>query len=139
MVNDIIKGIAVALDAFSGVTIYADTVEQGLNVPCFLIDSVDTGHRKRLGRIHSLRHTIQITYIGTDQDDVRTIAEQLPLQIENVTYNGHSYVGQNIRCHPDDREHAAVCLVDYYGQVMVPDSDMRMMTTLEETGGTKDE
>ena len=50
MINDIISGIATALDAEfgDGYTIYAEYVEQGFNAPCFYIKL--PGARARKGR-----------------------------------------------------------------------------------------
>ena len=48
MINDIISGIAAALDAEfgDGYTIYAEYVEQGFNAPCFYINCLAPGREK---------------------------------------------------------------------------------------------
>ena len=82
MLNEIIKGISMALNAAfgDGYEIYQNDVEQGLKEPCFLIAVLQPEITPMLGRRFIKRNPFDIQYFPTNprnNAEMFTVAEKL--------------------------------------------------------------
>lgn len=113
MVNNITVGIAKALAYFKDAKVYIDTVEQGLETPCFLIRSVGTTRFKRTSGHYKIIPSFAITYITNTADDLNTVIGLLPVVIDQVKAGDSILTGTNINISADASEHTLTCSVNY--------------------------
>lgn len=94
MINSIIKSISVSLNAEFGddYNIYMESVEQGLNEPCFFVFCINPINRLFLGKRYFRENLFCIQYFPSDRDKVKEecnmIAERLFLCLEYITVDG---------------------------------------------------
>ena len=80
MCLDIIDGISVKLNEYFGdeYKIYAETVEQGLSLPCFFIDHEETINSRMLGERYLVKYSFDINYFPkNDKSEMLLTAEKL--------------------------------------------------------------
>lgn len=137
MVNEIITAIAKALSGYSGYEVYTDTMEQGVEEPCFLLKFLSGERIEMLGDRCRIRSHFQIVFLAGTASAINEMSESLPYDIRELkvdyTLNSKSESirlnGTNIQCHADQGEHTLVCLVDYIYTASV-DEDSDLMMTL---------
>lgn len=136
--NDIVKAIAISLAQVSGLTIYDDRVNQGLQTPCCLIRLVDVVPQRRLGHITAAHIGYAVTYIGESELNARDMAVLMPQLLGHVSYDGHSWEGGSIRSVPDERDNTATCTVVYFATFRSEDEAVTLMQTLAHEEGAKE-
>jgi len=94
MINSIIQSISISLNAEFGddYTIYTESVEQGLNEPCFFIFCLNPANRVFLGKRYFRENGFCLQYLPADKDQAReecnAIAERLYSCLEYITVTG---------------------------------------------------
>lgn len=80
MVNEIIKGISVALyENFNPVNIYTDKVEQGFETPAFFIRTIRSSESRLLGNRAKRQYTFSIHYYSESRknEELQEVASKL--------------------------------------------------------------
>lgn len=99
MVNEIIDGISVALsDAFGEITIYGESVAQGLHEPCFFILNLTSEEVRLLGNRAQRNMAFDIHYFPKSKiapkSECQSIAERLyPVMREITLLDGSKVLG----------------------------------------------
>lgn len=94
MINSIIQSISISLNAEFGddYTIYTESVEQGLNEPCFFIFCLNPTNRVFLGKRYFRENGFCLQYLPADKDQAReecnAVAERLYSCLEYITVTG---------------------------------------------------
>lgn len=94
MINSIIESISISLNAEFGddYTIYTESVEQGLNEPCFFIFCLNPTNRVFLGKRYFRENGFCLQYLPADKDQAReecnAVAERLYSCLEYITVTG---------------------------------------------------
>lgn len=96
MINSIIESISISLNDEFGdeYTTYTESVEQGLNEPCFFVFCINPTNRIFLGKRYFRENQFCIQYFPTDKDKDRAreecneVAERLYLCLEYITVTG---------------------------------------------------
>ncbi|MGL5512133.1 MAG: phage tail terminator family protein [Sporomusa sp.] len=102
MLNDIIDGISIALDAeFPDYQIYIDDIEQGMKTPCFLIVNLLNRETQKLDNRYLREHSFNVHYfpenITNPRREVTTVGMQLFDVLEYITVNGSLVRGTSRR------------------------------------------
>ena len=91
MINSIIESISISLNAEFGdeYTTYTESVEQGLNEPCFFLFCINPTNRVFLGNRYFRENQFCIQYFPADKDrakeECNAVAERLFLCLEYIT------------------------------------------------------
>jgi hypothetical protein len=93
MLNKIIDGIAIKLNEEfgDGFAIYTESVEQGLNEPCFFIFLLPSSQDQVIGKRYFRRHSFDIHFFPSTKDkntEVLDVVDRLNDALEYVTMNG---------------------------------------------------
>ena len=102
MINSIIESISIALNAEFGdeYTTYTESVEQGLNEPCFFVSCINPANRIFLGNRYFRRNQFCLQYFPADEDQAReecnAVAERLFSCLEYITVTGNLVRGTNM-------------------------------------------
>ena len=102
MINSIIESISIALNAEFGdeYTTYTESVEQGLNEPCFFVSCINPANRIFLGNRYFRRNQFCLQYFPADEDRAReecnAVAERLFSCLEYITVTGNLVRGTNM-------------------------------------------
>lgn len=102
MVNEIIDGISVALsDAFDGITIYSESVAQGLQEPCFFILNLTAEEVRLLGNRAQRNMGFDIHYFPkskiSPKSECQSVAERLyPVMRQVTLLDGSNVLGLNL-------------------------------------------
>ena len=88
VIQNVISGISRALAVEFGetFTIYAEDVEQSLNLPCFLIRLIDVSERRGLENRFLRSHTVTITFLPEDDSlmGLYPVSERLDACLETI-------------------------------------------------------
>lgn len=89
MLNSIINGIAIKLNQVfgDGFEIYTESVEQGLNEPCFFIFILPSSQDQVIGKRYFRRHPFDIHYFPSTKDknaEILDVVESLNDVLEYV-------------------------------------------------------
>lgn len=136
MLNDIINGISVALNAeYPGLQIYIDEIEQGMQTPCFLIVNLLNRETQKLDNRYLREHSFDVHYfpesITKPTREAATVGTKLFDVLEYITVNGALVRGT-------DRRHELVndvlhFFVDYDVYIHKLKDPAPYMETLEHT------
>lgn len=101
MINKIIDGISVAINAEFGddYEIYTESVEQGLNEPCFSILCLNPTNEQFLGRRYFRKNQFCIHYFPKSEEknkEINEVRERLFECLELVTVDGDLCRGTNM-------------------------------------------
>ena len=102
MVNEIIDGLSVALsDAFDGITIYSESVAQGLQEPCFFILNLTAEEVRLLGNRAQRNMAFDVHYFPKSKvapkSECQSVAESLyPVMRELTLLDGYKVLGLNL-------------------------------------------
>lgn len=94
MINSIIESVSISLNAEFGddYTTYTESVEQGLNEPCFFVFCINPTNRLFLGKRYFRANQFCIQYFPTDKDrakeECNAVAERLYSCLEYITVTG---------------------------------------------------
>lgn len=103
MINSIIESISISLNAEFGdeYTTYTESVEQGLNEPCFFVFCINPTNRVFLGKRYFRENQFCIQYFPANKKRVReecnAVAERLFSCLEYLTANGDSVRGTKMK------------------------------------------
>lgn len=108
MINSITQSISISLNAEFGdeYTIYTESVEQGLNEPCFFVFCINPTNRLFLGKRYFRKNQFCIQYFPADKDrakeECNAVAERLYSCLEYITVSGDLVRGTKINCEVAD-------------------------------------
>lgn len=94
MINSIIESISISLNAEFGddYTTYSESVEQGLEKPCFFVFCINPTNRVFLGKRYFKENPFCIQYFPTDEskakEECNAVAERLFSCLEYITVTG---------------------------------------------------
>ena len=94
MINSITQSISISLNAEFGdeYTNYTESVEQGLNEPCFFVFCINPTNRLFLGKRYFRENQFCIQYFPADKDRVKeecnAVAERLYSCLEYINVTG---------------------------------------------------
>ena len=140
MLNDIINGISVAINAeFPDLQIYIDEIEQGMQTPCFLIFNLTNRETQKLNNRYLREHSFNVQYfpksITKPTREAATVGTKLFDVLEYITVNGALVRGTDRRHElVNDVLHFFVDYDVYIHKLKDPDP---YMETLEHTQQVK--
>lgn len=144
MINEIINGISRAIDTEfnTGETtyeIYSESLEQGLNEPCFSIVVLNPFTDRRLAHRHYREYPVDIHYFPKDEINAKKemydVAERLFLVVEVID---NSIRGSNIHYEiVDGVLHFFITYKLYVREQLEPITDMKELIT--QTGVTNND
>jgi hypothetical protein len=103
MINSIIESISISLNAEfgDGYTIYTESVEQGLDEPCFFLSCINPTSRVFLGKRYFRESQFCIQYFPADKgqakEECNAVAERLFLCLEYTTVTGDLVHGTKMK------------------------------------------
>jgi len=103
MINSIIKSISISLNAEFGddYTIYTESVEQGLNEPCFFVCCINHTNKIFLGKRYFRENQCCIQYFPADKDRINeecnVVTERLFSCLEYITVTGDLVRGTKMK------------------------------------------
>lgn len=92
MINSIIEGISVALDAEFGYEIHMEEIKQGLQEPCFFISCLNPTMRPVFGKRYHRENRFCIQYFPESDESRREcndVGERLNCCLEYITVVGN--------------------------------------------------
>lgn len=92
MINDIISAISHTLDAKFGYPVYAETVEQGLMPPCFIINVVDAENEPLLSTRANRIYNFDVVYISRSgaRAEMYNVADKLIATLNIITMSDNT-------------------------------------------------
>jgi hypothetical protein len=97
MINKIIDSIAFAIhEEFGDVDIYTDSVEQGLEYPCFFVFCVAPTINLHMGRRYERTNKFVIQYMSDDITQKYDVMERLFNILEMIDVDGKLFRGTDI-------------------------------------------
>ncbi len=103
MINSLIQAISISLNSEFGdkYTIYTESIEQGLNEPCFFVSCINPSERIYLGKRYFRENQFCIQYLPEDvnrvKEECNAIAERLFSCLEYITVGGDFVRGTKMR------------------------------------------
>lgn len=103
MINSIIESISVSLNAEfgDGYTIYTESVEQGLQEPCFFLSCINPTDRVFLGKRRFRENQFCIQYFpsgkGREKEECNAVAERLFSCLEYIAVTGDLVRGSKMK------------------------------------------
>lgn len=103
MINSIIESISISLNAEFGdeYTTYTESIEQGLNEPCFFLSCINPTNRVYLGKRYFRENQFCIQYFPADKDQAKeecnAVAERLFSCLEYITVTGNLVRGTKMK------------------------------------------
>ena len=104
MINSIIEAISISLNAEFGddYTIYTESVEQGLNEPCFFVSCINPTNKLFFGKRYFRKNQFCIQYFPANKDrekeECNEVAERLFSCLEYITVTGDLVRGTKMNC-----------------------------------------
>jgi len=141
MLNNIIDGISIKLNQVfgDGFDIYTESVEQGLNEPCFFILLMPTSQDQVIGKRYFRRHPFDIHYFPSTEDknkEILDVVDKLNDDFEYVTMNGDLIHGTKM--HHEVVDGVLHFFVNYdFHVIKQPDPDDNEMDVVEINNGLK--
>lgn len=103
MINSIIESISISLYTEFGddYTIYTESVEQGLQEPCFFVFCINPTNQLFLGKRYFREHGFCIQYFPKDENQVKqegnAVAERLYSCLEYISVSGKLLRGTKMK------------------------------------------
>lgn len=104
MINSIIEAISISINSEFGddFTIYTESVEQGLNEPCFFISCIDPTNRLFFDKRYFRKNQFCIQYFPANKDrkkeECNDAAERLYSCLEYIAIGGDLIRGTKMNC-----------------------------------------
>ena len=108
MINSILEAVSIAINAEFGddYTIYTESVEQGLNEPCFFLSCVNPASRVFLGKRYFKENKFCIQFFPSDKErakeECNSAAERLFSCLEYINIDGDLVRGTKMKCETAD-------------------------------------
>jgi hypothetical protein len=99
MQNDVLKGITKKLDQEFGYPIYTDNIEQGLDVPCFLVTDLTSTDEHIVMNRHRRSYPFMVQYFPKSQDyrmECADVNDKLFDCLEYITVAEHPAMGTDM-------------------------------------------
>lgn len=103
MINSIIEAISISLNAEFGddYTTYTESIEQGLNKPCFFVFCIDPTNRVFFGKRYFRQNQFCIQFFPADEsranEDCNAVAYRLFSCLEYITVTGDLVRGTKMK------------------------------------------
>lgn len=146
MINGIIEAVSIALNAEfgDGYKIHMEQIKQGLEEPCFFVQTVEPTHEKTfgvpdsLGRYHRLV-PLCIQYFPATKEvqrECNTVAEQMTWCLEYVTVYGETKPIMGTNVHYEIVDEVLNFFVTYDFYVLV-NPELEVMGSMESSTSVK--
>jgi hypothetical protein len=99
MQNDVLKGITSKLDREFGYPIYTDDIEQGLDVPCFLVTDLTSTDEHIVMNRHKRSYHFMVQYFPEKQDyrtECENVNDRLFECLEYITAADYPVLGTDM-------------------------------------------
>jgi hypothetical protein len=99
MQNDVLRGITKALDQEFGCPVYTDDIEQGLDVPCFLVTDLSSTDEHIVMNRHKRVYPFMVQYFPRAKNyrmECSDIEDRLYETLEYITVSGHAIRGTDM-------------------------------------------
>jgi hypothetical protein len=99
MQNDVLKGITRELDSEFGYQVYTDNIEQGIDVPCFLVTDLSSTDEHIVMNRHSRSYPYMIQYFPEKQEyrmECADVKDRLFDCLEYITVAGYPAMGTDM-------------------------------------------
>lgn len=141
MVSDLLNGISVALyDNFEGVTIYSESVEQGLTEPCFFIVPLNASEIPLLNN-RAYRHVpFDVHYFPKSKTnlELEKVAAKLYIALRRITLPSEDQVnGMNL--HHEVQDGVLHFFVEYKPVIYYKGDEAELLGTMTSNVGVKHE
>lgn len=109
MINSLLESIGIALYGEFGdrYIIYTESVEQGLQEPCFFVSCISPGNRVFLGKRYLRQNEFCLQYFPSDADSAReecnAVTERLYSCLEYIDVLGDLVRGTKMHCEVVDK------------------------------------
>lgn len=137
MLNKVITGIAQKLNQVfgDGYEIYIDSVQQGLNEPCFLITCLQGAQNQLVGNLYERKQPFDILYYHRSKDsasEINDVISSMQMEMEYIIAGGSMLRGTNISYEVvDDVLHFFVNYDLRVRKEIIPDEYMGNLTQTE--------
>lgn len=141
MVNDVIKGIALKLnELYPDYEIDIEDVEQDLNEPCFLIESIEIGHKPYIMNRYKQSVPMQVVFFPKQDLDMvekmNEVGETLLLGLRMITLpDGNGVWCRNLKAQRVDDVMHITFDVDVFIRIHVQKDEMEDMEVDVRTEG----
>lgn len=106
MINSIVDGIITALkQAYPTYDVYTESVEQGLEPPCFFVRPVSPEVKHYRGARYYRQHLFAVHFFPVTEDsraEINEVIEKLFLHLEYITVDEEPMRGTNMRTEISD-------------------------------------
>ena len=130
MINKIIDSITLAIyEEFGEVDIYTDSVEQGLEYPCFFVFCVAPSISHDFGRRYEHRNTFVVQYMSNDMVEKYDVAGRLFNALEVIEVDGKLFRATDT--HSSFEDDILNFNLNYDGFMYVEQTDESVMEELD--------
>ena len=137
MINNIIDSIATAIhEEFGEVDIYTDSVEQGLEYPCFFVFCVAPTINLDFGRRYERTNKFVIQYMSDNLVEKYDVMERLFNVLEVIDVDGEPFRGKDIGASFEDD---ILNFTLNYDMFVYKNVEKTFMEILEHDAGIKDD
>ncbi|WP_455715437.1 phage tail terminator family protein [Anaerosporobacter sp.] len=138
MINKIIIGMSQALNQEFGddFNIYAESIEQNLDTPCFLITNIVHTHDAKLSNRYQNNNSFMVQYFPKSDTDslneINNVVSRLEDSLEWITVDGSKVRGTNMESNTSDN--VLNFQIDYNVRTVRKSEDVERMNNLKYKG-----
>lgn len=131
MINNIVLGIANALNNLGEYDVFVEDVEQGIEAPCFLILLIDADTKQLPSSRNKRRQDFNVLYFPKEgKTECYEMSEKLFEALKLIKFKDGLLNGADIKCNVVDG--VLNCLVSYnFNTVKLDDSEYMMELTIK--------
>lgn len=135
MINSITDGIIAALkQAYPTHEVYTESVEQGLNPPCFFVRPVSPEVKHFMGKRYYRQHLFAVHFFPESEnsrEEINEVIEQLFQHLEQITVDEEPMRGTNMRTEISDDVLIFFVNYDLFVYKEQPPADLMTELTIE--------
>lgn len=139
MINKIIDGITTALsEEFSNYEIYTDTVQQGLNEPCFFVRLLSPTNKQFFDKRYKITNQFAIQYFSDDlgnNTEINDITDRLFKCLEYITVDGDLIKGTEMSASTTDE---VLTFLVNYNMFVIHTENLEKMEEMKSKVGAKE-
>lgn len=139
MINKIIDGITTALsEEFSNYEIYTDTVQQGLNEPCFFVRLLSPTNKQFFDKRYKITNQFAIQYFSDDlgnNTEINNITDRLFKCLEYITVDGDLIKGTEMSASTTDE---VLTFLVNYDMFVIHTENLEKMEEMKSKVGAKE-